>query len=530
MISLTINNTEITAEHGETILQAAEKLSIDIPTMCYLNDLNPFTSCMVCVVADTSADQLLPACSTPVANGMVIETDSDTVKKARKDTLDLLLSEHVGNCEAPCLRTCPAYMNIPLMIKQIKEEDFASAIRTVKKDIALPAVLGRICPAPCERGCNRKYHDTTLSICLLKRFVADVDLESGSPYQPAEKPASGKKVAIVGAGPAGLASAYYLAQEGHTCHIFDQNDEPGGLLKYGVSDEKLDKKVLYAEIDLIRAYDQIKFYMNHVLGTDSSIKELNDSYDAIIIATGTIVAETKGFEGLDGTKKGLMINRNTFETNMSGIFAGGNALAEGRMAIRSLAHGKFMAISVDQFLTNQPVTGYYRRFNSVIGRLAIEEAGELLQLASEINQIAPDDDHSDGLSASNAIQESTRCFRCDCRKPESCKLRIYADEYGANQHRFKTSKRKPLKLLTEHPDILFEPGKCIKCGLCVQISEKRGEELGFTFSNRGYDAQVIVPFQNSIKSISKSTALECVTACPTGALALRSHSEDKPHE
>ncbi len=268
MISLILNKKPVTAEAGDTLLEVSQKYGFEIPTMCHLKGLTSFTSCMVCVVEDEKQNRLVPACSTPVSDGMVINTQNEMVVKARKDTLDLLLSEHVGNCEAPCLRSCPAYMNIPLMIEQIRDQKFEEAIRTVKKDIALPAVLGRICPAPCERGCNRKYYDTTLSICLLKRFVADVDLESEKPYQPECKPDSGKKVAIIGAGPAGLSAAYYLAQEGHQAHIFDQNKEAGGLLRYGIPDEKLDKQVLDREIDQIKALSQIHFHMSKKLGQD----------------------------------------------------------------------------------------------------------------------------------------------------------------------------------------------------------------------------------------------------------------------
>ena len=530
MISLTLNRKKITAQPGETILDLSRRLGHEIPTMCHLDGLKAFTSCMICVVEDEKQNRLIPACSTPVANGMVINTENKTVQKARKDTLDLLLSEHVGNCEAPCLRSCPAYMNIPLMISQIKDHQFEDAIRTIKKNIALPAVLGRICPAPCERGCNRKYYDETLSICLLKRFVADVDLESGNPYLPECKPDSGKKVAIIGAGPAGLSAAYYLSQEGHHSHIFDQNKEPGGLLQYGIPDEKLEKKILDAEIDQIKALRQIRFHMKHKLGSDVSLNELQTEYDAVIITIGTLTPESIEFTGINHTKRGITINPKTFETSINGVFAGGNSVSEARMAIRSLAHGKFIAVSVDQLLSQKPVDGYLRRFNSVIGRLEMEEGRELLQLANDIDQIHPNNVRINGFSESEAREESTRCFRCDCQKPESCRLRIYSQQYGADQKRFKTGGRKTLTLITEHPDILFEPGKCIKCGLCVQITEKYDDNPGLTFANRGYDAVVKVPFGDPLDKALKNAVEECVSACPTGALSFRNHSEDNLYE
>jgi len=359
MIQLTINNKSVSVPESTTILQAARNLNIEIPTMCYLEECDPITSCMICVVEDLKSDRLLPSCSMPAAEGMLIETENERVQKAHKDTLDLLLSEHVGNCEGPCQRSCPAYMNIPLMIRQINAEEFDAALRTVKENIALPAVLGRICPAPCERGCNRKYHDGTLSICLLKRFVADVDLASGASYRPKIKDKTNKQIAIFGAGPAGLSAAYYLLQEGHDCYVFDDHKEPGGLLRYGIPDDKYDKSVLDAEIDVIRDMGT-NFQMEKVLNRDISLDEVRSEYDAVILATGYKENVRDEYNDIEATSRGIVVNRKTLETSLPGVFAGGNALAEGKMAIRSLAHGKFMAISVNQLLNDLPMTGYER--------------------------------------------------------------------------------------------------------------------------------------------------------------------------
>ena len=169
-INLTIDKRPVSVNEGSTVLNAAETLGISIPTLCYTPGYKPNSTCMLCVVHEMNTDSLILACSMPAKEGMVVETDTENVRIARKDTLDLLLSEHVGDCEAPCQRACPANMNIPLMIRQIQERKFEEAISTVKKDIALPAVLGRICPAPCEKVCRRAAHDKPLSICLFKTF------------------------------------------------------------------------------------------------------------------------------------------------------------------------------------------------------------------------------------------------------------------------------------------------------------------------------------------------------------------------
>jgi len=520
MITLEINKKQISVENNSTVLDAAKKINIDIPTLCYLNGYERFTSCMICVVHEIKTDQLLPSCSAMAAEGMQIETDNEKVREFRKDTLDLLLSEHVGDCEAPCQRTCPANMNIPLMIRQIKEKRFEDAIITVKKDIPLPAVLGRICPAPCENACRRKVYDNPVSICLLKRFIADFDLSKESPYMPELKNKSGKKVAIIGAGATGLSAAYYLLQNGHDCCIYDKNPQPGGMLRYGVPDDKLPKSVLDSEIELIFALGAA-FKMNHTLGKDIDLQELRKKYDAVVIAMGKVDAKLFENSGVEFSSRGILVNRKSFETTLPGIFAGGNAISEGRMAIRSVAHGKSISCSVDQFLNNLTITGSPQRFNSILGKIHNGEKEEFIKEAEIYHQIVPEGGLKDGFSDLEAVNESARCFHCDCRKSDTCKLRQYADQYGANQQRFKMNRRNKFEKIIQHDSVIYEPGKCIKCNLCVQITKKAGEEFGLTFVNRGFDIRIAVPFNESMAQGLKKVAKECIEACPTAALSWR---------
>ncbi|NIM99792.1 MAG: NAD(P)-binding protein [candidate division Zixibacteria bacterium] len=519
-IQITINNQKVTVPADSSILDAARELSIDIPTLCYLNGYERFTSCMICVVHEVNTDRLLPSCSAPVAEGMQVETENEKVRGARKDALDFLLSEHVGDCDAPCLRACPAHMNIPLMIRQIEEGQLEEAIRTVKKDIALPAVLGRICPAPCENGCHRKSYDSALSICSLKGYVADVDLAQKSPFYPASKANSGKKVAIIGAGPTGLSAAYYLRQDGHACHVFDKNTQPGGMLRYGIADKDLPKSVLDAEIERIAELG-VEFSMEHSLGKELEWNDLKKANDAIILAVGQINPKVFETSGLELSSRGIKINTQTFETSVPGVFAGGNAVSEARMAIRASAHGKNLAYSVNQFLEKKSVTGPSRRFQSMQGKIREEEVGEFMKEAEEHERIVPQGGFKDGYRDEEAIRESRRCFGCDCRKPDSCKLRQYSEVYQANQRRFTYVERKRFQRNIQHELVIYEPGKCIKCGLCVQITKKKGEKLGLTFVGRGFDVRVETPFGEPLSQGLKKVAGDCISACPTGALSWR---------
>lgn len=520
MITLEINKKQITVPKNSTILDAAKKLNINIPTLCYLNGYEHFTSCMICVVHEIKTDRLIPSCSAMATDGMQIETDNEKVREFRKDTLDLMLSEHVGDCEAPCQRACPAHMNIPIMIRQIKEKRFEDAIQTVKKDIALPAVLGRICPAPCENACRRKIYDNPVSICLLKRFVADVDLSQRSPFKPEIKDKSGKKVAIIGAGATGLSAAYYLLQFGHDCLIYDNNPEPGGMLRYGVPDEKLPKSVLDAEIKSIFTLGAA-FKNNTTLGKDIELAELRKDFDAVVIAMGKVDPMLFENSGIEFSSRGISVNRKTLETAIPGVFAGGNSISEGQMAIRSVSHGKSIAHSVDQFLNHLPVTGLPQRFNSILGKIQNGEKEEFIKEAEKYDQVIPEGGTVDGYSESEVVKESARCFHCDCRKPDSCKLRQFAEEYGADQKRFRMNRRNKFEKIIQHEYVIYEPGKCIKCNLCVQITNQAGEKLGLTFINRGFDIRIAVPFNESMAAGLKKVAKECVEACPTAALSWR---------
>ena len=520
MLELMLNGKKISIKEGATILDAANAAGVNIPTMCHLKGHSSFTSCMVCVVKEHVSGRLIPSCTAPVANGMIIDTDSTEVHHARKSALDLLLSEHVGDCEAPCRLTCPAHMNIPLMIRQIASGKMTEAIETIKEHISIPAVLGRICPAPCEKGCRRSRFDSSVAICLLKRFVADIDLYSKSPHIPVCGISTGRNVAIVGAGPAGLSAAYYLARCGHQCTIFDDRQEPGGQLRYGVPENILPRQVLDKDVEVLKKLG-ILFEMKMKVGKDISICELREKFDALVLAPGKKDQYSLLSWLVKTTEKGIVIDAHTHMTSESGVFAGGAVVHEGRLAVRAVGHGRNMAVSIDHFLKKIPVTGVLRRFESRIGKIHEPEIIEFMKESDCSQSIEPSGGATAGFCVDEAVRESKRCMHCDCRKQDDCKLRDLAEKYSASPKHFNVEGRKPFTRVTTHTSVVFESGKCIKCGLCVRITEKAHETYGLTFVGRGFDTFVGIPFNESLGAGLQTTAEECVKQCPTGALAFK---------
>ncbi|MEN8155487.1 MAG: FAD-dependent oxidoreductase [Bacteroidota bacterium] len=515
MVKLKIDNREVEAKRGAVLMATIRGMGVEVPSMCYLEGEPHLASCMVCVVKDNKTGKLIPSCSFEVEEGMDIISGDEEVMEARRMALELLLSEHVGDCEAPCQVSCPAHMNIPLMNRLLAKGAFDEALRVVKRDIALPSVLGRICPAPCEGACRRKSIDEPVSICLLKRFAGDTDLFSEQPWMPPMEKATGKKVAVIGAGPGGLAAAWHLALKGHRVTVTDRNEKAGGSLLKEVPEAELPPEVLERELDLIRKAG-VKFQLGEAVDA-AKFREISKASDAVVVAVG------KGESGIETWgvpmhDKGVEADRSTYRVGETTLFVVGSALRPSRMAIRALGQGKEVAFSVDQFLSGEPVTGEKFRFNSRFGKLVQEEYGEYLKESKPGARLEPEIP-AKGLTEAQVMEEAARCLHCDCRDLDNCKLRLHADAYNAQQRRFKPEERAICRKIDQHELVIYEPSKCIRCGICIRVAEKYREEIGLTFIGRGFEMVVEVPFNEPISNGLKKAAAEVAQACPTGAIS-----------
>ena len=519
MITLTIDNQTVEVPEGSTVLQAAQKCGLEIPNLCFAEGFKPSVSCMVCVVRVAGVKHLVPACGTRVTENMNVITQSEEIQTARQMAIELLLSDHVGDCVGPCMRGCPANMNIPVMIRQIASGQFEDAIATVKKTIPFPAILGRICPAPCEKVCRRNQADSSVSICLLKRFVADIDLRSEQSYRPACQRSTGKKVAIVGAGPCGLSAAYYLQQAGIDCTVYDGHEKPGGSLRYsGIEQTMLQLEVLENEINQIFKLD-VKFQGNIYIGRDVSIDELKKQYDAVFIAMGVLNGNNKDLSGITIKDNKIQAERPDYLTSREGVFAGGACIGSRNMCIRAVADGKEAAESIRSYLSRQKAQRK-KEYNHQMGRLEPEEMGLFLKQASDSERIEPQS-IIEGLTTAEAQAEAKRCLHCDCRKADCCGLRDLATDLEARRNVWQ-GRRGLFSQITAHEQVVFEPGKCIKCGLCIQAAKGAGEKLGLSFEGRGFNMQIVVPLEKTLSEGLQNASNECVGVCPTGALSLKS--------
>jgi len=503
---------------GQTILQVARQNGVDIPTLCYLEKCGPLNTCQVCLVklAGNGPGRLAPSCATPVAPGMVVESETEEVHEARRTALELLFSDHVGDCLSPCHRLCPLQLNIPAMLRQVEAGQLDEAVATMRQALPLAGVLGRLCHHPCEQGCRRGDFDQPAAIREMERFLSAHEQRSGpATKRLTERFAAGKpSVVVVGAGPAGLTAAHDLARRGHAVTVIDRHAKAGGRLRE-LAESELPAEILEAELAVLAGMG-IDFKTGIELGNQTTLDGLQRGFDAILLTVGEL-------GGSDGEKLEVPLaggavkaDPATCRAGPPNVFAAGACVKPVKQLIRAMAEGRAAAECVHRYLIGLPPRRPERPFSSVMGRLAPGELRQFLRNASQ-EQSAPPCDRCSGLNRGEALREASRCLHCDCPSSGHCLLQHYAEVYGADANRYRAGRR-PFERQAQRAGVVFEPGKCILCGICVRLTEMAADPLGLTFAGRGFEARLAAPFGHSIEEGLGRVAEECVRHCPTGAL------------
>ena len=290
-----INGRDIEARLGMSILEVVRKHALDdIPTLCHSPELEPYASCFLCVVEVKGRPNLLPSCATKIAPGMEVETRSRRVIAARKTALELLLSNHYADCLPPCRLACPAGVDTQGYLALSAMGCYRQAVDLIRRANPLPAVCARVCVRKCEIDCRRADVDSAVAINAVKRYVTDApDVYVG---EPECAPPTGRRVAIVGGGPAGLSAAWFLARMGHKAVIYEAMEKAGGMLRYGIPAYRLPDEVLDREIEYIcRTGAELRAGVR--VGKDVAFDDLRKTHDAVFLAAGAWATNPMGVEG-----------------------------------------------------------------------------------------------------------------------------------------------------------------------------------------------------------------------------------------
>ena len=305
-VEFVLNGEKARSAEGLSILEAARSAGVEIPSLCHLpGEEEPKRPCLLCMV-EVEGRGRVRACATRVESGMRIETHTEELERFRAERLTALASVHYGDCRAPCNLTCPGGINVQGYVALIARGEYEAALKLIKEKNPLPVSVGRVCPRFCETRCRRVLLDEPIAINHLKRFVADYAIQSGTFREEPGRP-TGKRVAIVGGGPAGLSCAYYLRRLGHECTIFEAEKELGGLLRYGIPGFRLPKRDLALEVKTILKLG-VHVKAGRRWGDHFTLKDLFDQgFEAVFIATGLPRQKPLEVEGSEFVKDGLKL-------------------------------------------------------------------------------------------------------------------------------------------------------------------------------------------------------------------------------
>jgi len=544
-VSLVINGTTIEVAEGTSVLDAARKAGYSIPTLCHLEGQPGFSSCMLCTVEDKKSGKTFASCAIAASPGMEIETENAMLKDKRKTLLELIMSDHLGDCEAPCELICPASVPIPEIIRLLRGGKPDEAAVLLRTRIPLAGVLERICTAPCENGCRRGKVDESVSIMNICRHAADLPVPEDPRLEAVKEPEPafvGKKIAVVGAGPAGLSAAYHMAKAGLDVTVFDDHEEAGGMLRYAVTEDVLPRNVLNAEIERIQKVG-VKLKLGTRIGAEGNepFAEWRKGFDAIALCIGQIAApedeaintrtqkphpsptrpdEVQRF-GVKADTSGIKTDRANLQTSDKSIYCGGDATRFFRKAVKAVGDGRKLALSIQQHLRNEAVKGYVEPFKCMMSKFSPEDLAEYAKRATPDKRYSFTENPAEPLPQEDIAKEANRCLACDCAAKDDCDLREHCDTYNVKANRFKPATPIPYFEDKTHTELTHDAGKCIRCSICVRLSAIKKEPIGLAALGRGIVKHPGPPTGKTWGDALQLKPKEYAYQCPTAAIALK---------
>jgi heterodisulfide reductase subunit A-like polyferredoxin len=310
----------------------------------------------------------------------------------------------------PCTATCPLHCNAQGYVALVSQGKFKQALELVREKLPFPGILAYVCSHPCERECKRIEVDQPIPICQLKRFLVDHAEEPEFEFKPSQE--KNQRVAIVGGGPSGLVAAYDLRKMGYQVTLFESRNELGGLLAHGFPSYRLPKLVVEKDLFVINKMG-IEIRLNTEVGKDVSPETVLRSYDAIFMGVGMAGAESMAhlFKGLERTRNGsIQVNPISLETNLKGVFAGGDSVSGPGTIIESMAHGRKAAISIDRYLRGEDLI----KGRESEGKQTSPFQSTLLDSKREEREVLPDmvKPLGSGLTQQEAVEAAKRCLNC----------------------------------------------------------------------------------------------------------------------
>ena len=232
-----------------------------------------------------------------VGANLILESLSEFADEYESHIKDKRCAENVTQT-IPCVTLCPAHVDVPGYIAMIKEQDYEGAVRVIRNRNPFPTACAMVCEHPCERKCRRSMVDAPINIRALKKYAVEQAAADTVPT-PAPNVKTGKRIAVIGAGPSGMTCAYYLSLMGHEVEIFEEHEKGGGMLRYGIPEYRLPKEQLDRDIKAILSAGDIKIHYNTKVGRDISFTELRDGYDAVYIGIGAQLGNRMPMENAD---------------------------------------------------------------------------------------------------------------------------------------------------------------------------------------------------------------------------------------